>query len=121
MPRILYVEDRAELRESLCLLLSKEGNEAIGAGSYDEGLAAAKTQQFDLYIIDSWIAGVSGVNLCKALRKFNSNTPILFYYSLKDEYVRGELLDCNVQGLLPKSTNVKPLLAAISRIFSESA
>jgi len=42
------------------------------------GLQLAKTNPFDLYLLDHWLADGSGVELCRNIRAFDHNTPIVF-------------------------------------------
>src|SRR5262249_23979063 len=51
----------------------------ICARNFDEGLRLAQQQDFDLYILDNWLPDRSGVELCRSIRKFDPDTPILFY------------------------------------------
>jgi DNA-binding response OmpR family regulator len=39
----------------------------------------AQAEQFDLYLLDTRFPEGSGLELCRQLRKFNSQTPIVFY------------------------------------------
>ena len=75
---ILCVEDDADSREMLTLLLRSEGHEVIAATSIADGLDLACRESFDLMILDNWVEGGSGVELCKAIRCFDTQTPILF-------------------------------------------
>ena len=42
-------------------------------------LLLAKTDSFDLYILDNWLPDRSGMDLCLRLREIDPKTPILFY------------------------------------------
>jgi len=43
----------------------------------------AQSAQFDLYLIDNWMAGTTGIDLCIRLREIDSYTPILFFSGLR--------------------------------------
>jgi CheY-like chemotaxis protein len=45
----------------------------------EERFNLAKTQNFDLYLVDNWMPALSGQDLTKKLREFDVKTPILFY------------------------------------------
>jgi CheY-like chemotaxis protein len=74
--RILVVEDQDNKRNLLRLALGEYDVAAIG--DYDTGLRMAKRQYFDLYILDNQIPGGTGIELCRRIREFDPNTPILF-------------------------------------------
>ena len=68
---VLYIEDDKDTRELVTLLLEQSGYELVAAEDYDEALRLARTNRFDLYLIDNRMSGGSGIDLCKKLREFN--------------------------------------------------
>jgi DNA-binding response OmpR family regulator len=75
--RILLVEDREDAQELVAFAL--EEHKLICASDFDEGLRLARRGYFDLYILDNWLPGGNGIELCRAIREFDPHTPILFY------------------------------------------
>src|SRR5262245_36122009 len=75
--RVLLVEDE-EMVKGLAVATLTEYT-LTRARNFDEGLFAARRGYFDLYILDNWLPGKSGVELCRAIREFDPHTPILFY------------------------------------------
>ena len=76
--RILCTEDDADTRELLTLILRAEGFEILCADTPEDALRLAKTETFDLFLVDNWMPGMSGPQLTERLRQFNVKTPILF-------------------------------------------
>src|SRR5687768_14738270 len=76
--RVLCTEDDADTRDLIVLVLSSHNCEVVTSASSLESLHLAQTQHFDLYLLDNWLPGSSGTELCQELRKFDSKTPILF-------------------------------------------
>ena len=74
--RILVVDDDKEVREVVRVLLSSEDYEVVEADSGAEALKAF-THQVDLVILDVMMPGISGYQVCQAIRKV-ANVPILF-------------------------------------------
>lgn len=74
--RILLVEDYEDSRNLATLTLTEY--ELICARNFNEGLRFAQQQDFDLYILDNWLPDKSGVELRRAIREFDPDTPILF-------------------------------------------
>ena len=68
--RILYAEDDADTCELVTVLLAGENCQVIATESHDEALRLARSEHFDLYLIDNWTPGISGVGLCGQLREF---------------------------------------------------
>ena|SRR5262249_27132381 len=75
--RILLVEDEEDAWEIVAFAL--EGYTLFYARDFNEGLRQARRGYFDLYILDNHMPGGNGVELCRLIREFDPNTPILFY------------------------------------------
>lgn len=74
--KILLVDDDAEIREVIRILLESEGCEIVEA---DSGARAVEIMDntIDLIIMDVMMPGISGIQACEAIRK-QYVTPILF-------------------------------------------
>ena len=46
----------------------------------------ARTERFDLYLLDNWLPRMSGHKLCGRLREFDTVTPVLFFSSGGKDY-----------------------------------
>ncbi|MFP5265208.1 MAG: response regulator transcription factor [Blastocatellia bacterium] len=77
--RLLLVEDDRDSCEALASLLGSFGYEVRIALTVADGLRGAQENRFDLIILDNWFKEGSGVELCKQIRRFDAETPILFY------------------------------------------
>ena len=69
MTRILVVEDEPSYLEPLLFQLAREGYEAHGAASGEEGWALYEEMSFDLIILDLMLPGISGTTLCRRIRE----------------------------------------------------
>ena len=76
---ILYVEEDQDSCELLVLLLGDLGHKVATANTISEGLRLAKSGTFDAYVLGDWFSDGTGLELCRELRLFNPNTPIIFY------------------------------------------
>ena len=90
--RILCVDDNDDTCLMLTHLLDLQGYEAQAASSISEALESARKESFNLYIIDQWFVHSSGTNLCRRLREFDPNTPIIIY--------SGSALDSDREGAM---------------------
>ena len=115
---ILYVEDDEDTRELVTYLLGRSNYKVFPAESYDDALRLARANQFDLYLIDNWISGGSGIDLCKKLREFNPWTPILFYSGAAYERDKQQAFAAGAQGYLVKPVDNDELIEEVSRIIS---
>ena len=76
--RILIVDDEAEIRKVLTILLENSGYEVVSAS---DGLSAVMTlrgdSEIDLCIMDVMMPRMDGIRACEEIRRFSS-IPILF-------------------------------------------
>jgi DNA-binding response OmpR family regulator len=114
--RILYSEDHSDTRELVKFVLSSQGFDVVATDNHCEALSLARTSRFDLYLIDSWMPGMSGVDLCKELRKFDESTPILFNSGAVFAKDKEEAFEAGAQGYLMKPTDLEELIAEVFRL-----
>lgn len=118
--RILCTEDDGDTCELVTLVLSYHNCDVITAGTPLQAIEFARTESFDLYLLDSWMPGMSGTDLCKALRVFDSDTPILFYSGAAFPKDKAEAYASGAQGYLVKPADNDELVTEVFRVISES-
>lgn len=82
--RILCVEDNRDSREMMATLL-RETNQDYDVTAVEtaaEALALNGKNGFDLYILDIWLPGMDGVDLCRRLRERGVTKPIMFFSAM---------------------------------------
>lgn len=77
--RILCAEDDEDTCELLTLVLGESGYEVVPAYTFADALTKALTGGFDGYLIDNGLPDGTGEDLCRQIREFDENTPIVFY------------------------------------------
>jgi len=117
--KILYVEDDADTRELVSFVLRQENYEVVLAENNDNALLLARTMHFDLYMIDNWMPGGSGIDLCERLREFDSSTPILFYSGAAYDQDKRAAFAAGAQGYLTKPVENDRLISEVSKLVSE--
>ena len=73
---ILLIEDDADIREGVRVLLTSEGYSVLEADCGKQGLSLLNSN-IDLVILDIMMPGISGIITCEEIRKV-SNVPVLF-------------------------------------------
>jgi len=115
---ILYIEDDQDTRELVTYVLAVSNYEVVAAANYEDALLLARTEHFDLYLIDNWMSGGSGIDLCKKLREFDTSTPILFYSGAAYENDKQQAFAAGAQAYLVKPAENDELIAEVFRIIS---
>lgn len=81
--KILIVEDDADIREGVRILLESENYQVTEADNGRKGLELLE-EDTDLVILDIMMPGMSGLRTCEELRK-RSNVPVLFLTAKSQE------------------------------------
>jgi DNA-binding response OmpR family regulator len=118
--RILCTEDNTDTRELLIVLLRSAGYEVVCTDNAKEALMLAKSQRFDLYLVDGWLADSSGPTLTKWIREFDQTAPILFYSGAAHDSDLRNALNAGASGYLVKPADNAKLLSEIDRLIKSS-
>jgi DNA-binding response OmpR family regulator len=118
--RILFTEDDADNRELLEYVLTDEGFEVVATDNPQAVLELAQEGGFNLFILDARLPQLSGFELCKKLREFDSTTPILFYSGAAHETDKQHAKECGAQSYLVKPASPDVLLDEILRLTTEA-
>ena len=114
--RILCVEDNPDTSALLKTLLEQDGYEVVGASTVAEAFTLARGDGFDLYLIDRWLPDGEGIELCRMIRTFDLNTPIVFLTADAREDTRAQALAAGAQGYLVKPGELGQLEQVISTL-----
>ncbi|MBP6183320.1 MAG: response regulator transcription factor [Saprospiraceae bacterium] len=117
MKRILIVEDESSLRDILTLNLELEGYEVASAPSGSDALAVFNQAHFDLVILDVMLPGMSGMEVCAAIRILNDPTPILMLTARNAPEDRVEGLRTGADDYLTKPFNLEELLLRVANLL----
>ena len=90
--KILVVDDDADIREAMTLVLESNDYQVVTAQDGIEGLASLKAEKPDLMILDLLMPKMDGFNVMKELRdpKWSEyrNIPILIQTAVREEASR---------------------------------
>jgi two-component system OmpR family response regulator len=116
-PRVLYIEDHDDTRELVTLVLEQKSYEVVTGSTIQSGVDLAQSQDFDLYLLDSWLPDGSGLDLCRQIREFDKATPIVFYSAAAYEMDRNEALDSGAQAYLVKPSPPSELCSLVTSLI----
>jgi two-component system KDP operon response regulator KdpE len=111
-PRIVVVEDEAEIRRFVALALERDGFEVHEADSVERGLIEASSRRPDLLVVDLGLPDGDGVDLIRQLRTW-SDAPVLVLSARTDEGDKIEALDAGADDYLVKPFGAGELLARV--------
>ncbi len=77
MPRILVIEDQADVRAMICMVLRVNHFEVVEAASAAAGLAAFEAAAFDLAIVDIFLQEANGFDVIRTMRDRVARLPVV--------------------------------------------
>ena len=118
---ILYIEDHEDTRDLITLVLAESNHRVTSTSNGKEALKLAREHQFDLYILDSWLADGTGIELCQRLREFDHGTPIMFFSGAAYETDKQAALENGAQCYLVKPADIKVFRDQVNALISGSS
>jgi len=113
--RILLLEDETSIANFLTEGLSEEGFSVDVADNGKIGLQMAleSIEAYDIFLLDWMLPGLNGIEVCRAIRKVNSNVPIIFLTAKDtvDDAIFG--LESGANDYIRKPFSFEELLARI--------
>jgi two-component system invasion response regulator UvrY len=114
--KILLVDDHAIVRTGLRRLLSMvSSSEIVEASTGKEGLAAFKSQKFDVIVLDLNLPDLGGIELLNRFRQVAA-TPILVLSMHAEALYVKRAIDAGAEGYVSKNASPDELLTAIKRV-----
>ncbi len=118
MTRILVLEDDANMRSMLALVLEKEGYQVEAVGTGLEAVQRASQGAFDLVIVDIRMEGIDGLEALARVREQQPEVRSLVVtgYSTEADSIRAIRL--GVGDYLKKPFDLKEFLGAVRRLLA---
>jgi two-component system response regulator RegX3 len=117
MAKILVVEDEPSYRETLAVLLPKEGHEVVLAADGHEALARFADSNPDLILLDLMLPGISGNEVCRTIRQ-TSNVPIIMLTAKDSETDEVVGLEIGADDYITKLASSSKIIARINKVLS---
>ena len=122
-PRLLLVEDDRALADLLTWHFAREGYDVARTADGDEALLLAEERTPDLVILDWMIEGVTGIEVCRRLRRRAStaHVPIIMLTARGEESDRIRGLETGADDYVTKPFSPRELTRASARCCAECA
>jgi two-component system phosphate regulon response regulator PhoB len=118
-PRLLLVEDDRALADLLNWHFSREGYDIVRTADGEEALLIAEERTPDLVILDWMIEGVTGIEVCRRLRRRAStaHVPIIMLTARGEESDRIRGLETGADDYVTKPFSPRELLARVGAVL----
>src|ERR1700757_1629563 len=110
--RILVIDDEPQITRALRAALSAQAFDVRTANDPEEGLLVFREWGPDLVITDLMMPGLSGVDVCRAIRS-QARTPVLVLSVRDQERSKVEALDAGADDYVTKPFSIQELLARV--------
>jgi two-component system KDP operon response regulator KdpE len=111
-PRVLVVEDEADIRRFVRMALQAEGFEAFESDTLKRGLIDAATRRPDLLVLDLGLPDGDGVDLIRDLRGWSA-VPVIVLSARSGEADKIAALDAGADDYLVKPFGAGELMARV--------
>ena len=118
---VLIVEDEEHLRDLLAQNFEFEGYETATASNGRQALSAAEKKRFDLVILDIMLPGMSGLDVCQALRRRGDSAAIIMLTAKGHELERVGGLRAGADDYVTKPFSILELLTRAETILRRTS
>ena len=117
--KILLVEDEAAIRQMLIFALQQHGFEVLEAQNTQVASEMITANEFDLLILDWMLPGISGVELCRRMKKDAGlkHIPIIMLTARAEEDDKIQGLNAGADDYLTKPFSPRELIARINAVL----
>jgi DNA-binding response OmpR family regulator len=117
-PRILYVDDEPDNLEMMRYWLREDcGLDVTTALDGESAMEHIRKEFFDIYLLDYCLPDTTGVELCKRIRRFDKQAPILIYSALDRDVDRQRSLDAGANMYLVKPDELEKIRPQLERLL----
>ncbi|SMM97684.1 Nitrate/nitrite response regulator protein [uncultured Candidatus Thioglobus sp.] len=118
--KVYIIDDHTLFRNGLISLLDSRGISAKAASSPEQGLEEIPNLLIDIILLDLRMPSMSGIEVLKALKENNQQTPIVMLTTSTEENDLRDCLKHGAQGYLLKDMEPDELVDALNEIATGS-
>ncbi|MDQ4121436.1 MAG: response regulator [Acidobacteriota bacterium] len=117
---ILCVDDNTDTCELLNFIFEKNGFKVKTCDSPEEAVRYARNNHFAAIVVDFHLFEMDGVDLCRIIQTFDSNTPVIFYSAEAREIKKQEAFEAGAKAYLIKPNDFEQLVPTVNHFINES-
>jgi DNA-binding response OmpR family regulator len=117
METILVIDDDANLRDTLGVMLEREGFQPALAADGRSGFEQAIELKPNLILVDLSMPRLSGAEVCRQLRERGMKTPLIVLSASAAEMDKVQLLEIGADDYMVKPFGIRELLARIRAVL----
>jgi len=118
--KVLLVDDEESIVESIEFALKQEGYEVVKACDGHEALQKVQLEKPNLIVLDLMLPQISGLEVCRILRREKNEVPIIMLTAKGEEIDRVIGLEVGADDYLVKPFSLRELVARIRALLRRS-
>jgi DNA-binding response OmpR family regulator len=103
---ILCIDNNADSCDLISFIFQKAGYEVITCSLPEEGIRLARTKDFVAIVSEFGLGGMDGTDLCRIIRTFDTEIPIIFYTGEARLAKKQAALEAGAQAYLIKPADI---------------
>ena len=116
MIKVLVAEDDGHIRAGLIDILEAEGYATLAAADGASALELFRAERPDFVCLDIMMPGLSGYDVCRAIRKEDGRVPIVFISAKSEEIDKVVGLELGADDFIVKPFGVREVVARIRAV-----
>jgi DNA-binding response OmpR family regulator len=116
MIKVLVAEDDENIRAGLVDILEGEGYATVAAEDGTRALALFRDEKPDFVCLDIMMPGLSGYDVCRAIRREDARVPIVFITAKSEEIDKVVGLELGADDFIVKPFGVREVVARVRAV-----
>ncbi len=115
--KILWADDEIEMLKPHILFLKEKGYEVTSVNNGDDAVEEARSNLYDLIMLDEMMPGKDGLTALSEIRDFNPSVPIVMVTKNEEEQLMEDAIGKKITDYLTKPVNPSQILLTLKKIF----
>jgi CheY-like chemotaxis protein len=111
------VDDEIDLLRAHILFLRERGYEVTPATNAEDAIELAKSNNFDLVLLDEMLHGMDGLSALNELKEINPGLPVIMVTKSEEESLMEEAIGGKIDDYLTKPVNPSQILLVCKKIL----
>lgn len=116
---VLCVDDNTDTCELVRLMFESDGYKVVTCQDGQEAIRLIRYENFDAVVLDYLMPEIDGTDVCRAIRTFNKNVPVVFFTASAREKDRAAILAAGAQAFLVKPNDLNILTETVFRLVEQ--
>ena len=100
-------------------MFESDGYKVVTCQDGQEAIRLIRYENFDAVVLDYLMPEIDGTDVCRAIRTFNKNVPVVFFTASAGQKDRAAILESGAQAFLVKPNDLNILTETVFRLVEQ--